>query len=157
MSTIHTIMAAVDLSRYAMPTAQYATQLARDNCKPTCCLSMLSTSGISMPCKASPPPMTAFRSIQFVNDRKKERHGRLKEMVAACHADPTRVRTIVRIGVPFQQLLAVIDEERPDLLIMATKGRSDMVDVVMGSCARSMYRRSPIPLLSIRGDKYFAA
>jgi nucleotide-binding universal stress UspA family protein len=52
--------------------------------------------------------------------------------------------------VPYQQLLAVIDEEKPDILVMATKGRSDIIDVVMGSCARIMHRRSPIPVLSIR-------
>lgn len=156
MSTIHTIMAALDLSRYAMPTAQYATQLARDLQTDLLFVNVINQRDIDA-VQSIATTYDSFPFDQFVNDRKQERHGRLNEMVAACHADPTRVRTIVRIGVPFQQLLAVIDEERPDLLIMATKGRSDMVDVVMGSCARSMYRRSPIPLLSIRGDKYFAA
>ena len=156
MSTIHTIMAALDLSRYAMPTAQYAAQLARDLQADLLFVNVINQRDIDA-VQSIATTYDSFPFDQFVNDRKQERHGRLKEMVAACHADPTRVRTIVRIGVPFQQLLAVIDEERPDLLIMATKGRSDMVDVVMGSCARSMYRRSPIPLLSIRGDKYFAA
>ena len=76
-------------------------------------------------------------------------------MIQSSHADRATARSIVRIGVPYQKLLEVIDEETPDLLIMATKGRTDLTDVVMGSCARAMYRRSPIPLLSIRGDKFF--
>jgi len=53
--------------------------------------------------------------------------------------------------VPYQQILAVIEEEKPDLLVIARKGRSDIIDVVMGSCARVMHQRCPIPVLSVRG------
>ncbi len=79
------------------------------------------------------------------------RHEEIEELIKSCDAGGPKVRKIVRVGIPYQQLLAVIDEEKPDLLIMATKGRSDIIDVVMGSCARIMHRRSPIPVLSIRG------
>jgi nucleotide-binding universal stress UspA family protein len=59
-------------------------------------------------------------------------------------------RKIVRIGVPHQELLKTIEEEKPDLLVMSTKGRSNLADTIVGSCAQKMYRRSPIPVLSLR-------
>jgi nucleotide-binding universal stress UspA family protein len=96
-----------------------------------------------------------FDYEKFVGDRMRERFDSLGELIRRAGADPATTRSVVRIGVPYLKLLEVIDEETPDLLIMATKGRSDLADVVMGSCARAMYRRSPIPLLSIRGDKFF--
>ena len=60
------------------------------------------------------------------------------------------VASEVRIGVPYDEILKTIDKEKADLLLMGTKGRSDLVDLVIGSCAQELFRRSPIPLLSLR-------
>jgi nucleotide-binding universal stress UspA family protein len=49
-------------------------------------------------------------------------------------------------------LLEQIDEKHADLLIMSTKGRSNLADTVIGSCAQKMYRRCPVPLLSLRPE-----
>ena len=98
----------------------------------------------------------SFQNDEFISEKMRERYQALDELIRDCGCSVSRSRRIVRIGVPYLQLLEVIDEELPDLLIMANKGRSDLGDVVMGSCARSMYRRSPIPLLSVRGDRYFS-
>jgi nucleotide-binding universal stress UspA family protein len=97
----------------------------------------------------------SFQTDEFISEKLRERYKALDDLIQNLNVQISRTRRIVRMGVPYLKLLEVIDEEMPDLLIMATKGRSDIADVVMGSCARSMYRRSPIPMLSIRGDKYF--
>lgn len=154
MATIHSIMVAVDLSKYSLPTAQYAVQMATDLNADLLFVNVINQRDIDA-VQSIMATYATFEYDKFISDRIRERLDDLAELIIKADGDPTSTRTMVRIGVPYQKLLEVIDEATPDLLIMATKGRSDLVDVVMGSCARSMYRRSPIPLMSIRGDKFF--
>jgi nucleotide-binding universal stress UspA family protein len=158
MSSVNTIMVAVDLSRYSLPTAQYATELADQLGADLLFVNVINhRDGGTV--EAVAPTFDSFGLEKVVSDgmeeRMKKRDEMLKALVNAAHADPARTRTMVRFGVPHLQLLEVIDAESPDLLIMATKGRTDLADVVVGSCARSMCRKSPIPVLSIRGDRFF--
>jgi nucleotide-binding universal stress UspA family protein len=72
---------------------------------------------------------------------------------AGCEKMGIKTHTLVSTGVPYLELLHAIESQKPDLLVMGTKGRSNLVDTIAGSCAQKMFRRSPIPLLSIRGKE----
>jgi len=154
MSTINTIMVAVDFSKYSLPTAVYAAQMAREMDSELLFVNVINQRDIDA-VQSIMASYSSFQTDEFISEKLRERYKALDDLIQNLSVQVSRTRRIVRIGVPYLRLLEVIDEEMPDLLIMATKGRSDIADVVMGSCARSMYRRSPVPMLSIRGDKYF--
>jgi nucleotide-binding universal stress UspA family protein len=154
MSTINTIMVAVDFSKYSLPTAVYAAQMAREMDAELLFVNVVNQRDIDA-VQSIMASYASFQTDEFISEKLRERYKALDDLIQDLNVQISRTRRIVRMGVPYLKLLEVIDEEMPDLLIMATKGRSDIADVVMGSCARSMYRRSPIPMLSIRGDKYF--
>jgi len=84
-----------------------------------------------------------------VHTKIKDRTDRLENLAKDFDADNLEFETSVRVGIPYEALMEEI-EEKPDLLIMGTKGRSDLMDMIVGSCAQKMFRRSPIPLLSLR-------
>lgn len=151
MSSIKTIMVAVDFSKYSLAAARYATKLARDLSAGLLFANVVNQRDID----AVQRVMTAYDAFHmdnFIKERLKTRHDELKELITTCDVDPASLRTEVRIGVPHQKLLEIIEDHKPDLLVMATKGRSDIMDVVLGSCARVMQRRCPIPVLTLRGE-----
>jgi nucleotide-binding universal stress UspA family protein len=90
-----------------------------------------------------------FSYPNYISEQKQQRETKMKDLFMA--ASPGRIgcRYIVRNGVPHLELLAAIEEEKPNLMVVGTKGRSNLADVVVGSTARKMYRRSPIPLVTI--------
>lgn len=83
----------------------------------------------------------------------KERKEKLDGLAKRIKSDTLEVEVDVQIGVPYEALLEEIARKKPALLVMGVKGRSNVMDMIIGSCAQKMFRRSPIPLLSIRGDE----
>ncbi|MBI2893593.1 MAG: universal stress protein [Deltaproteobacteria bacterium] len=60
------------------------------------------------------------------------------------------VRTVVRTGVPAEAIPASATEERADLIVMGTHGRTGMQHALLGSIAERVVRRAPCPVLTVR-------
>ncbi len=57
---------------------------------------------------------------------------------------------LVRIGAPAEEILRCVEEERIDLVVMATHGRTGVRHMLMGSVAETVVRRSPVPVLTVK-------
>jgi universal stress protein A len=59
----------------------------------------------------------------------------------------------VRTGVPFEEIVKVADEERADLIVMGTHGRTGLDHFLLGSVAERVIRLAPCPVLTVRQKK----
>ena len=151
MKTVNRIMVAVDFSDYSPVAVNYAARLAEDVGADLLLVNVINQRDVNM-LKRVAREAPAFSLETYLEEMKKEREEGFQNLIRKAGCNRMNVKTVIRIGIPYQELLGVIESRKPDLLVMAIKGRSNLVDTIVGSCAHKMFRHSPIPVLSIRGE-----
>jgi nucleotide-binding universal stress UspA family protein len=149
MKTINKIMVAVDFSDYSLPSVIYASNLAKDVAASLLLTNVFNQRDIDKVDRAV-RRYPAFTLKEYVDENLADRRERLEALAKKIDAGNLEVDLNVRIGFPYEALIKEIEEKKPNLLVMGIKGRSNIMDVMTGSCADRMFRRSPIPLLTIR-------
>lgn len=152
MKTVNKIMVAVDFSDHSLAAVQYAASLAADVGAKLLLVNVINQRDVYMMDKVA-ARFPAFSTEKYLKETRQEREKTFREYIAASDCDQIDVKTRILTGVPCEELLKEIEEQKTDLLVMAATGRSNLVDTIIGSCANKMFRRSPIPVLSIRGQK----
>jgi len=64
-----------------------------------------------------------------------------------------QVKRAIRTGVAFVEILDYVKSEGIDLIIMGTRGRGGLENIIIGSVAEKVLRKSPCPVLTIRPQK----
>jgi universal stress protein A len=62
-------------------------------------------------------------------------------------------KTAVYSGDVAGSILQAIDQFQPDLLVLATHGRTGLAHLVLGSVAEALVRKASCPVLTIRREK----
>ena len=76
---------------------------------------------------------------------------RLKELIDDTGAMKDKVKTATAIGTPVDRILKYIADEQIDMVVMGTHGRGAVGHLLLGSVAERMVRRSPVPVLTVKG------
>lgn len=64
--------------------------------------------------------------------------------------EDSRLMPVVRLGVPADEIKRFAEEERVDLVVMTTHGRTGLHHIVMGSVAERVVRLSSVPVLTVK-------
>jgi nucleotide-binding universal stress UspA family protein len=75
--------------------------------------------------------------------------GRLEVIKAEIEAAGLKVKTVLREGVPFQEILKVADEEGVSLIAMSYIGRGMVKEALMGSVSGKVVRMAAQPVLLV--------
>jgi nucleotide-binding universal stress UspA family protein len=149
MKKVNKILVACDLSNYSIQAVEYAAEMAENVNANLVIVNVINQRDLEMVEKVA-RHTDEITVSKYIDETRGYRSEAIAKVLAASKRDPTLYRTVFRTGVPFREILAAIEEEKADLLVMGTKGRTDLEDVLFGTTAQKMFRRCPIPLLSIR-------
>lgn len=155
LKKIKRIMAACDLSKYSLNAVKHAAQLA-ENLRAELYIVNVINQRDYMAVNETIAKISAIRDDfymspeEYFEGMKQGRTEDLKKLVAEAGCEHLVVKILFRFGVPFEELIDAVKKEEVDMLVMGTKGRSNLASVLFGSTAEKMFRHCPIPLLSVR-------
>jgi len=85
----------------------------------------------------------------YVNDEMEKRNIKMNALINSSMPKEVSYRTIIRTGMPFEEILKVIDDEDANLLIISSRGRTDFQDYMFGTTAEKLFRHAPVSVLSL--------
>lgn len=91
-----------------------------------------------------------FETQRIYDVQRKWAEEALEARTAAIRAQGVMARWLRRAGVPFEAIVAAATEERADVIVMGTHGRSGLNRLLLGSVADRVIRLAPCPVLAVR-------
>jgi universal stress protein A len=86
----------------------------------------------------------------LLDDLERQASNDLTQMLPEARRSKVEVARRVVVGVPYRKIVEVAEEEKSDLIIMTTHGRTGLSHLVMGSVTGKIVRTALCPVLTIR-------
>lgn len=150
MKKINKIIACIDFSVYSTRIMQYAAGIAERNEAELIAVSIINKRQIDYikkVCKHEDPGTITLE--KFINDETRRRTVNIDDLFRQCVVKKIVTRTIIRSGVPFEEILQVINDEEADLVVISSKGRTNFQDYMFGTTSEKIFRHCPVSLLSL--------
>lgn len=141
MATFKRILAATDFGDASRRAIELATALAGECGADLTLLHVCEVHGYS---QTGPIPYDLLTPVA------EQAQARLDELLGAVRETCPRARSRVKVGVAWEQILAVAAELRADLVVMGTHGRRGLSHALVGSVAEHVVRLSPVAVLTVR-------
>ena len=154
MFEIKSILAPTDFSTHSQRAVTYACQLAE---RLHSSLHLLHVLSEILP--AGPDPLLMpVMPPQFYVENEERANQTLDRLLDPAWGKPDSVVRAVRWGSPVESIVSYALDQRIDLIIIATHGRTGLSHVLLGSVAERIVREAPCPVLTIRdGNRALAA
>ena len=151
-------MVAFDFSKYSNNALAYAIELANSLDAKVIVVNVINKRDVDTLHIISQEDMFS-RSVEkfekdtiekYIGKQEEKRSKKIDKLIEETSPSHLSIKKVFKVGIPFQELVRAVKDEGADLLVMGSKGRSDLAEVLFGHTAEKMFRRCPVPLLSIR-------
>ena len=146
MVEIRKILCATDFSELSACALDYAVYLARRCEAELLCLHVVDDSyqyWLSMEIAAVPAGPPVEELVAAAEEQ-------LRKLLAEHVGGEMQAAVRVLTGRPFVEIIRCARDEQADLIVMGTHGRGGLRQVLMGSVAEKVARKSPCPVLTVR-------
>jgi nucleotide-binding universal stress UspA family protein len=151
MSKVKKIMVAVDFSEFSNKITDHAGRLAEDLGAELIFVNVINQRDIDMVNQIT--LHTDKISLKgYINGLIDDRNEQMQRLLKDTRCTRIPNRFLIKKGVPFAELIETAKAEKVDMVVMGTKGRSNIAGILFGSQAEKMFRHCPLPLLSVREE-----
>ena len=140
-----TILIPFDFSEYALAALQSAKKIAA---KAT--VQLISVTVIPSQIDWDLLPEKARKTYPDLQEELDETSARIPEYLKMMSFSKNEIQVIVKIGVPAEQILRVIDAQQADLVVLGTYGKGFSEGKFIGSTLQNVLRNSPCPVLAVK-------
>jgi universal stress protein A len=144
MPTIRKILVPVDFSDASRSAASYAIELAQQLAPADASVSVDVLHAWQLAGFATP-------TSELAKDTERQLRAELEAFVDGLGAK-VPVRSHLRLGVPYQEIVQAAKDYESDLVIMGTTGKSGLEHFLVGSVAERVVRAAPVPVLTVRSS-----
>lgn len=150
MKNIQRIVVGIDFSEYAPQLLEYASWIAENNSAEILAVNVINQQRIEeVGAAMSDEHFTEATVAKFINDEIQKRLVEMTELIRQSVSPKVSVRTIVKNGIPSEQILQVVDDEKADLLVISSRGRTNFQDYMYGTTAEKLFHSSPVSVFSL--------
>lgn len=153
---IEKILYATDFSENSRITIDWAMALARKHDAKLLALNVIEDIAVRAPSVQMYFSEEEWEKIKKRNQAKavEQTRQRLQSFCDEVVADTPQCEYVadeilVRRGAPIKEIVTAATENNCDMIVVGTTGGHGLTDAIMGSTARGVLRRSPIPVLTI--------
>ena len=147
MYKLNKIIAPTDLSNLSRPAVRQALEIAMEQDAAVIVYYVISEDGDWFGKDDGLNPASAT-----VPQQKERLHAFIKENFADLIGKVT-ITEVVEAGVPYNKIVKKAEEEKADLIVMSTRGRTGIEQIMLGSVTARVVARAGCPVLSIRPAK----
>lgn len=150
MMSIKRIVVGIDFSSYSSRVLEYAAKSAERMSSEIIAVNVINKRQIEDTLTVIHDEEMSQQIMEsYVTDETEKRKIKMNALIKKFVPKGVSYRTLITSGVPFEEILKVIDDEGADLLIVSSRGRTNFQDYMFGTTAEKVFRYCPVSVLSL--------